>query len=63
MKVSRNDSNSEDTVFSGREKFRITGFLAMIDHLLTAPQKRLKAYDVVSGKFGLLSKLPSVNGD
>ena len=35
----------------------------MIDHLLTALQKRLKAYDVVSGKFGFLSKMPSVDGD
>ena len=35
----------------------------MIDHLLTALQKRQKAYDVVSGKFGFLSKMPSVNGD
>ena len=35
----------------------------MIDHLLTALEKRLKAYDVVSGKFGFLSKLPSVNSD
>ena len=49
--------------FSGRENFRITGFLARIDHLLTALQKRLKAYDVVSGKYGFLSKIPSVNVD
>ena len=49
--------------FSGRENFRITVFLPMIDHLLTAFQKRLKTYDVVSGKFGFLSKMPSVNGD
>ena len=35
----------------------------MFDHLLTALQKRLKAYDVVSGKFSFLSKMPSVNGD
>ena len=35
----------------------------MIYHLLTALQKRLKAYDVVSGKFGFLSKMSSVNGD
>ena len=46
-----------------RENFRITVFLPMIDHLLTALQKRLKACDVVSGKFGFLSKFPSVNGD
>ena len=38
-------------------------FLPKIDHLLTALQKRLKAYDVVSGKFGFLSKTPSGNGD
>ena len=35
----------------------------MIDHLLTALQKRLKAYDVISDKFGFLSKMPLVNGD
>ena len=35
----------------------------MIIHLLTALQKRLKAYDVVSGKFGFLSKMPLVSGD
>ena len=63
VKLSRNDSNSADTVFSGRENFRITVFLPMIDYLLTILQKRLKAYDVVSGKFGFLSKMPSVNGD
>ena len=64
VKLSRNDSNSEDTsFFAARENFRITVFLPMIDHLLTALQKRLKAYDVVSGKFGFLSKMPSVNGD
>ena len=63
VKLSRSDSNSEDTVFLGREKFRITVFLPMVDQLLTALQKRLKAYDVVSGKFGFLSKMPSVNGD
>ena len=34
VKLSRNDSNSEDTLFSRREKFRITVFLPMIDHLL-----------------------------
>ena len=38
-------------------------FLPMIDHLLTTLQKRLKAYDVVSGKFSFLSKMPLVNGD
>ena len=38
-------------------------FLPTIDHLLTALQKRLKTYDVVSGKFGFLSKMPSENGD
>ena len=43
--------------------FRITVFLPMIDHLLTALQKRLKAYDLVSGKFGFLSKMLSVTGD
>ena len=63
VKLSRSDGNSEDTVFSGRKNFRITVFLPMIFHLLTALQKRLKAYDVVSGKFGFLSKMPSVNGD
>ena len=62
MKLSRNDSNPEDTVFQGG-RIRITVFLPMINHLLTALQKRLKAYDVVSGKFGFLSKMPSVNGD
>ena len=35
----------------------------MVNHLLTVLQKRLKAYDVVSRKFGFLSKMPSVNGD
>ena len=35
----------------------------MIDHLSTALQRRLEAYDVVSDKFGFLSKMPSVNGD
>ena len=63
VELSRNDSNSEETVLLGRENFRITVFLPMIDHLLTALQKRLKAYDVVSGKFGFRSKMPSVNGD
>ena len=63
VKLSRSDSNSEDTFFSGRENFRITVFLPMNIHLLTALQKRLKAYDVVCGKFGFLSKMPSVNGD
>ena len=59
----RNDGNSEDTAFSGRENFRVTVFLPMIDHLLTALQKRLEAYDAVCGKFGFLSKMPSVKGD
>ena len=65
VKLSRSDSNSGDTFFffSGREKFGITVFLPMIDHLLTTLQKRLKAYDVVSGKFSFLSKMPLVNGD
>ena len=35
----------------------------MLDHLLTALQKILKAYDVISDKFGFLSKMPLVNGD
>ena len=63
LKLSRNDSNSEDTVFSGGERILELLFLPMIDHLLTALQKRLKAYDVVSGKFGFLSKMPPVNGN
>ena len=63
MKLSRHDGNSEDTAFSGRENFKVTMFLPMIDHLSTAFQKRLEAYDAVSGKFGFLSKVPSVNGN
>ena len=35
----------------------------MIDHLLSALQKRLGAYDMVSGKFDFHSKMLSVNGD
>ena len=31
-----------------------TVFLPMIDHLLTAFQKRLEAYDAGCGKFGFL---------
>ena len=50
-------------LFLGRENFRVTVFLPMIDHLLTALQKRLEAYDAVSAKFDFLSKMPSVNGD
>ena len=50
-------------LFSGRENFRVTVFLPMVDHLLTALQRRLEAYDAVSGKFGFLSKMPSVNCD
>ena len=49
--------------FSGRENYKITVFLSMIDHLLTALQKRLKAYVVISGNFGFLSKMPSENGN
>ena len=63
VKLRRNDGNSEDTAFSGRENFRVTVFLPMINHLLTALQKRLEAYDAVSGKFSFLSKMPSVNSD
>ena len=59
----KNDGNSEKTAFSGRENFRLTVFLPMIDHLLPDFQKRLGAYDAVSGKFSFLSKMPSVNGD
>ena len=58
----RNDGNSEDTDFSGRDKFRVTVFVPMIDHLLTSLQKRLEAYDAVSVKFGFLSKMISSNG-
>ena len=63
VKLSQNNGNSEDTAFSGRENVRVTVFLLMIDHLLTVLQKRLEAYDAVSGKFGFLSKMPSGNGD
>ena len=35
----------------------------MIDHLFTALQQRLEAYDVVSGIFGLFSNILEVNGD
>ena len=59
---SRNYGNSEDTAFSDSEYFSVTVFLLMIDHLLTALQKKLEAY-AVSGKIGFLSKMPSVNGD
>ena len=45
MKLSRNGGNSEDRFSREGKKF-----LPMIDHLLTAFQKRLEAYDVVSGK-------------
>ena len=54
---------TEDSVFSGRENFRVAVFLPMIDHLLTAFQKRLEAYDLISGKYGFQSKMPSVNRD
>ena len=51
-----------NTAFSGREN-RVMVFLPTINHLVTAFQKRLEAYDAVSGKFGFLSKMPSVNSD
>ena len=54
VKLRRSDSNSEDTAFSGRENFRVSVFLPMIDHLFTALQKRLEVYDAVFGKFGFL---------
>ena len=38
-------------------------FLQIIDHLFTALQQRLEAYDVISGIFGLFSNMPEVNGD
>ena len=63
MTFSRKDGNSEDTAFSGRENFRGTVFLPMMDQLLSALQKRLEAYDEVSAKFDFLSKMSSVNGD
>lgn len=50
-------------LFSGRENFRVTVFLPMIDHLLIPIQKMLKSYDAVSGKFVFLSKMTLVNGD
>ena len=50
-------------LFQGGKFFRLTVFIPMIGHLLTAFQKRLEAYDPVSGKFGFLSKMPSVNCD
>ena len=54
---------TEDSAFSGRENFRVTVFLPMIDHLLTAFQKRLEVYDLISGKFVFQTKMPSVNHD
>ena len=38
-------------------------FHPTIDYLVTSFEKKLEAYDAVSGKFGFLSKMPSVNGD
>ena len=61
MKVRRKDGNSEDILFSGRGNFKV--FVPMINHLLTALQKRLEAYDAVSSQFSYLSKMPMVNSD
>ena len=63
MKLSPNDGNSEDTAVQGQRILKVTVFLPMIDHLLSALQKRLEAYDMVSGKFDFHSKMLSVNGD
>ena len=53
----------QDNAFSRRKFFRVTVFLPTINHLLIVFLKRLEAYDVVSGKFSFLSKIPLVNGD
>ena len=58
VKLRRNDGNSDDTAFSGRENFRVTVFLPMIDHLLTALQKRLEAYDAVLANSAFFQKCP-----
>jgi len=47
----------------GIENIRVTVFLPLIDHLLTALQRRLEAYDTISRKFGFLYKIPSENVD
>ena len=36
-------------------------FLPIIDTLVSELEKRMKAYDGVTSKFGYLSKIPSVN--
>ena len=38
-----NDSNSEDTPFSGREKFGITVFLPMIDHFVNSTSEEAES--------------------
>ncbi|XP_066965970.1 uncharacterized protein [Macrobrachium rosenbergii] len=55
------ESSSEETEISGKEKFRVEVFLRIIDQLNTALVCRASAYEDVSSKFGSLYKVMTMD--
>ncbi|KAG0711895.1 LINE-1 retrotransposable element ORF2 protein [Chionoecetes opilio] len=49
--------SAEDVTLTGRDKFRVTAFLPIIDKLCAALQQRLAAYSDLREKFGFLSEI------
>ena len=56
-------SDTDDTERSFREDFRVSAFLPIVDKLNSELSCRLDAYESLSGKFRLLSKLTELTPD
>ncbi|XP_041366776.1 zinc finger MYM-type protein 1-like [Gigantopelta aegis] len=54
-------SSEEEKTETAANKFRVGTFLVIIDSLISALKKRLKAYEEISNKFGFLRNLGSMS--
>lgn len=56
-------STLEDSNLTGRDKFRVTAFLPIVDKLCSALQQLLTAYSTLGERFGFLSDIPNKIND
>ncbi|ROL49836.1 Galactose-specific lectin nattectin [Anabarilius grahami] len=54
------ESNEPDYEQSGRDKFKTTVFIAIIDHIIAELDRRYHSYKDIQQTFGFLSKIPSI---
>ncbi|KAK7861783.1 hypothetical protein R5R35_011956 [Gryllus longicercus] len=61
--VSLDYGNSANVQLTAAEEFRVKSYLPVIDQLLVSLDQRVSAYEIISSRFGFLSKLGNLSSD